>query len=44
MSSLPARGALWFTVFPGKFNATVLCAFLDRLARQAGRKIHVIAD
>ncbi|MFE7532625.1 IS630 family transposase [Kitasatospora sp. NPDC057542] len=44
MSAVASRGALWFTVFPGKFNATVFCTFLDRLARQAGRKAHVIAD
>jgi transposase len=28
----------------GRFTATVFTAFLDRLARQAGRKVHVIAD
>ncbi|MCY0931532.1 IS630 family transposase [Streptomyces sp. H27-H1] len=44
MSAVASRGALWFTVFPGKFNAKVMCAFLDRLARQAGRKVHVIVD
>ncbi|MFB6590041.1 IS630 family transposase [Streptomyces diastaticus] len=44
MSAVASRGALWFTVFPGKFTAKVFCAFLDRLARQAGRKVHVIAD
>jgi transposase len=44
MSAVASRGALWFTVFPGKFSAKVFIAFLDRLARQAGRKVHVIAD
>lgn len=44
MSAVASRGALWFTVFPGKFTAKVFCAFLDRLARQADRKVHVIAD
>lgn len=44
MSAVASRGALWFTVFPGKFTAKVFCAFLDRLARQAGRKVHVIVD
>ncbi|MFE2186428.1 IS630 family transposase [Streptomyces sp. NPDC059455] len=44
MSAVASRGALWFTVFPGKFTAKVMCAFLDRLARQADRKVHVIAD
>ncbi|MFE3939273.1 transposase, partial [Streptomyces goshikiensis] len=38
------RGALWFTVFTGRFTAKVFTAFLDRLARQAGRKVHVIVD
>lgn len=44
MSAVASRGALWFTVFPGKFTAPVFCTFLDRLARQADRKVHVIAD
>ncbi|MEU2874446.1 IS630 family transposase [Streptomyces olivoreticuli] len=44
MSAVASRGALWFTVFTGRFTARVLTAFLDRLARQAGRKVHVIAD
>ncbi|MGW7674125.1 IS630 family transposase [Streptomyces sp. NPDC054775] len=44
MSAIASRGSLWFTVFTGKFTAKVFTAFLDRLARQAGRKVHVIAD
>lgn len=44
MSAVASRGALWFTIFPGKFTAKVFCAFLDRLARHAHRKAHVIAD
>ncbi|MFE0705262.1 IS630 family transposase [Streptomyces sp. NPDC058872] len=44
MSAIASRGSLWFTVFTGKFTAKVFVAFLDRLARQAGRKVHVIAD
>ncbi|MFB9306583.1 transposase [Kibdelosporangium philippinense] len=44
MSAVASRGALWFTVFTGQFTAPVFAAFLDRLARQAGRKVHVIAD
>ncbi|MEU5431536.1 IS630 family transposase [Streptomyces olivoreticuli] len=45
MSAIASRGALWFTVFTGsKFTAKVFVTFLDRLARQAGRKVHVIAD
>ncbi|MFJ3927230.1 IS630 family transposase [Streptomyces sp. NPDC090022] len=43
-STVASRGALWFTVFPGKFTAEVFCAFLDRLPRQAGRKVHAIVD
>ena len=44
MSAIAARGTLYFTVFTEKFTAKVFTAFLDRLARQAGRKVHVIAD
>jgi transposase len=44
MSAVASRGALWFTVFLGSFTAGVFTGFLDRLARQAGRKVHVIAD
>ncbi len=44
MSALASSGALWFTVFTGSFTAEVFIAFLVRLARQAGRKVHVIAD
>jgi transposase len=44
MSAIASRGALWFTVFTGTFDAKVFTAFLDRLARQAGRKVYVIAD
>ncbi|WP_424923961.1 IS630 family transposase [Actinophytocola oryzae] len=44
MSAASAQGALWFTVFLGRFTAPVFTAFLDRLGRQAGRKVHVIVD
>ncbi|MGF6889457.1 transposase [Nocardia sp. GAS34] len=44
MSAIASRGALWFTVFTGRFTAQVFISFLDRLARQAGRKVHLIAD
>ncbi|MDQ2587967.1 IS630 family transposase [Saccharothrix yanglingensis] len=44
MSAVASRGALWFTVFTGRFTAAVFTAFLDRVARQAGRKVHVVAD
>ncbi|MFF5455339.1 IS630 family transposase [Streptomyces sp. NPDC012950] len=44
MSAVASRGALWSTVFPGRFTAEVFCTFPDRLARQGGRKVHVIID
>lgn len=44
MSAVASRGALWFTVFTERFTAAVFTAFLDRVARQAGRKVHVVAD
>jgi transposase len=44
ISAIATRGALWFAVFPGRFTAPVFTTFLDRLARQAGRKVYVIAD
>ncbi|SHN30709.1 DDE superfamily endonuclease [Streptomyces yunnanensis] len=44
MSAIASRGALWFTVFTERFTAKVFLTFLDRLARQAARKVHVIAD
>ncbi|MGW1616752.1 IS630 family transposase [Streptomyces sp. NPDC002285] len=42
MSAITTRGVLWFTVFTSRFTAKVFTAFLDRLARQAGRKVHVV--
>ncbi|MFI6688520.1 IS630 family transposase [Streptomyces sp. NPDC050485] len=44
MSAVASRGALWFTAFTGKSTAKVFTVFLDPLGRQAGRKVHVIAD
>ncbi|QQQ80164.1 IS630 family transposase [Saccharothrix sp. 6-C] len=44
MSAVASRGALWFTVFTERFTAAVFTAFLDCVARQAGRKVHVIVD
>ncbi len=43
MSAVASRGALWFTVFTERFTAPVLTTFLDRVAGQAGRKVHVVA-
>lgn len=42
MSAVSSRGALWFTVYLG--TSAVFTAFLDRLAGQTGRKVHVIVD
>jgi hypothetical protein len=44
LGQVASRGALWFTVFTGRFTAPVFTAFLDRVARQADRKVHVIVD
>ncbi|MGW7008857.1 hypothetical protein ACWGCW_40335 [Streptomyces sp. NPDC054933] len=44
MSAIASRGALWFTVFTGKFTARVFTTFLDRLAPQVGRRVQVIAE
>lgn len=44
MSAIASRGTVYFTVFTEKFTAKVFTAFLERLARQAGCKVHVIAD
>ncbi|MFI1184543.1 IS630 family transposase [Streptomyces sp. NPDC020799] len=44
MSAIASRGTLYFTVFTEKSTAKTFTTFLDRLARQIGRKVHVIAD
>ncbi|MEU4770166.1 transposase [Actinosynnema sp. NPDC023794] len=44
MCAVASRGALWFTVFIDRFTAAVFTGFLDRLAPQTGRKVHVIAE
>ncbi|MEU4445676.1 transposase [Actinosynnema sp. NPDC050801] len=41
-SCLPRRAVVHR--FTERFTATVFAAFLDRVARQAGRKVHVVAD
>ncbi|MFC6094704.1 IS630 family transposase [Saccharothrix lopnurensis] len=43
MSAVASRDALWFTVFTERFTAAVFTAFLDLMARQADRKVHVVA-
>ncbi|MFJ4866597.1 transposase [Streptomyces sp. NPDC088748] len=42
--AVASRGALWFTVFPGKFTAKVFCVLLERLATHARRTVRVIVD
>ncbi|UNO40792.1 IS630 family transposase [Streptomyces sp. MST-110588] len=42
LCAVAPRGALWFMVYEGRLTAEVFTTFLDRLARQAGRKVHVI--
>lgn len=44
MAAISNRGSLRFTVFAHGFRGPVFIDFLDRLARQAGRKVHVIVD
>ncbi|MFC6094688.1 IS630 family transposase [Saccharothrix lopnurensis] len=44
MSAVASRGASWFTVFTERFTATVFTGFLNHVARQADRKVYVIAD
>ncbi|MFD5513730.1 transposase [Streptomyces sp. NPDC127051] len=43
MSAVAPRGAVWFTVFTATFDSEVFIRFLARPARQAGRRVHVIA-
>jgi transposase len=44
ISALTNRGELAFMVFEGKFNAAVFLDFMNRLVKQAGRKIFLILD
>ncbi|WP_235884203.1 transposase [Saccharopolyspora elongata] len=44
MSAISNKGELYFTVFTGRFNASIRIGFLKRLIRQLDRKIHLIAD
>lgn len=44
ISALTNKGELAFMVYDGKFNAAVFIEFLDRLVKQAGRKIFLILD
>jgi transposase len=44
LSAISNRGRLNFTVFTGRFNATLFIDFLKRLIRQLGRKLFLIVD
>ncbi|WP_207954958.1 IS630 family transposase [Saccharopolyspora elongata] len=44
MSAISNKGELYFTVFTGGFNASIMIGFLKRLIRQLDRKIYLIAD
>ncbi len=44
MAAISNKGELYFTVFEGGFNVTVMIGFLDRLVRHLDRKIHLIVD
>lgn len=44
MSAVASRGALWSTVFTGRFTTPAFTTFLDRVARRAGRKAHIVTD
>jgi transposase len=44
MAAISNRGELYFTCFTGSFTGPVFLAYLDRLVRHLGRKIHLIVD
>ena len=44
MAAISNKGELYFTVFEGGFNVTVMIGFLDRLVRHLDRKVHLIVD
>lgn len=44
ISALTNRGELAFMVYDGKFNAAVFLDFMQRLVKQAGRKVFLILD
>jgi transposase len=44
MAAISNKGELYFTVFQGGFNVTVMIEFLDRLTRHLDRKIHLVVD
>lgn len=44
ISAITHRGALAFMVFHGKFDARLFTGFLQRLLKQAARKVYLIVD
>lgn len=44
MAAISNKGELYFTVFEGGFNVSVMIEFLDRLTRHLDRKIHLVVD
>jgi transposase len=44
MAAISNKGELYFTCYPGSFTGPVFLAYLDRLVRHLGRKIHLIVD
>ncbi|QOC93934.1 IS630 family transposase [Micromonospora craniellae] len=44
MAAISNKGELYFTCYHGSFTGPMFLAWLDRLVRQLGRKIHLIVD
>ncbi|WP_443052171.1 IS630 family transposase, partial [Streptomyces sp. JV190] len=44
MSAISTKGRMHFMVFPGTFDAIVMCRFLERLVGHFGSKIHLVVD
>jgi transposase len=44
MAAISNKGELYFTCYTGSFTGPVFLAYLDRLVRHLGRKIHLIVD
>jgi transposase len=44
MAAISNKGELYFTCYHGSFTGPVFLAFLQRLVRHLGRKIHLIVD
>ena len=44
ISAITNRGALAFMVFQGRFDARLFIGFMQRLLKQAARKVYLIVD